>query len=104
MWTSTIILLLVGSLSAHPKGHPRGGDEEITCRGIQELRKAPLAILSQLDCHENYSKDECTASTMDVLKFCIDGLDIDVDCVEKAFEVSYSIFMSISCVHGVVAW
>ena len=56
MWTSTIILLLVGSLSAHPKGHLRGGDEDITCRGIQELRKAPLAILSDLDCHENYSE------------------------------------------------
>ena len=51
-----------------------------------------------------FVSDECAASTMDVLKFCIDGLDIDVDCVEKAFEVSYSIFMSISCVHGVVAW
>jgi len=86
MWISTIILFLVGSLSAHPKGHLRGGDEEITCRGIQELRKAPLAILSDLDCHENYSEDECAASTMDVLKFCIDGLDIDVDCVERAFE------------------
>jgi len=86
MWTSTIILLLVGSLSAHPKGHLRGGDEEITCRGIRELRKAPLAILSQLNCHDTYSEDECTASTMDVLKFCIDGLEIDVDCVERAFE------------------
>ena len=104
MWISTIFLFLVGSLSAHPKGHLRGGDEDITCRGIQELRKAPLAILSKLVCHENYSKDECVASTMDVLKFCIDGLKIDVDCVEKAFEVSYSIFMLISCVHGVVAW
>ena len=81
MWTSTIILLLVGSLSAHPKGH-LGGDEEITCLGIQELRKAPLAIISQLDCNENCSKDKCTASTTDVSKFCIDGLDIDVDCVE----------------------
>ena len=51
MWTATIILLLVGSLNAHPKGHLRGGDEEITCRGIQELRKAPSAIISHLDCH-----------------------------------------------------
>ena len=40
---------------------------------------------------------------MDILKFCIDGLEIDVDCVEKAFEVSYSIYMLLS-VHGVVAW
>jgi len=86
MWTATFILLLVGSLNAHPKGHLRGGDEEGTCRGIQELRKAPSAIISHLDCHETEIKDECAASTMDVLKFCIDGLKIDVDCVEKALE------------------
>merc|ERR1711913_149288 len=67
-------------------GHLRGGDEEGTCRGIQELRKAPSAIISHLYCHETEIKDECAASTMDVLKFCIDGLKIDVDCVEKAFE------------------
>ena len=90
---------------------PHSNEEEdpaqVSCGALQEFRKSPEAIMRNLPCQGvelqgallNHARvwsillrlllltGECATKSMEVLKKCLRGLEIDADCIENVFEV-----------------
>ena len=106
-----MIAFLILALSiSFISGHPAGADQDPACKTLQRFEKSLISAVTQKEegpyCMDSQAKSkrvvkptvpvlcksfsfsaEYTSASLEIVKQCLKGVEVDKDCLSKAYKV-----------------